>query len=93
MNWIHLHSLWIGVLADSLTFAGGFILTQDAFLRLRELRKSRVDVRFRAEFPHLVLTDDEFKAAVASVRWALAGFVLLLLGFLAQLLLRLIEAQ
>jgi hypothetical protein len=74
MNWIHLQSLWVGIIADSLTFIGGFILTRDAFLRLS-------------------LTDDEFKAAVATVRWALAGFVLLLLGFLTQLLLRLIEAQ
>jgi hypothetical protein len=93
MNWIHLHSPWVGILADSLTFIGGSILTRDAFLRLRELKKNRVDVQFRAEFPRLNLTDDEFKAALASVRWALAGFVLLLLGFLAQLLLRLMEAQ
>ena len=93
MTWIHLHSPWFGIVADSLTFIGGFILTRDAFLRLRELKKNRVDVQFRAAFPRLNLTDSEFKAAVASVRWALADFVLLFRGFLAQLLLRIAEAQ
>lgn len=81
----------IGILADSLTFVGGAILTRDAFLRLTELKKSRIDVRFSAEFPRLNLTDEEWKAAVVSLRWALAGFLLIAIGFLAQLLLRLIK--
>lgn len=93
MTSILAHHALIGILADTLTFLGGCILARDAFLHLRELKKTRVDVRFRTEFPRLNLTDDEFDAAVASVRWALTGFVLLVLGFLAQLLLRIIEAQ
>jgi hypothetical protein len=93
MSWIEAHRVSIGILADSLTFIGGSILTRDAFLRLKELNKNRIDVRFRTEFPRLNLTDDEWKTALISVRWALAGFVLLLVGFLFQLLLRLIERQ
>jgi len=93
MNWIEAHRVSIGILADSLTFLGGLILIRDAFRRLKELNKNRIDVRFRTEFPRLNLTDDEWKAAVVSVRWTLAGFVLLLVGFLSQLLLRLIERQ
>jgi hypothetical protein len=93
MIWIEGHRLSIGILADSLTFLGGLILTRDAFLRLRDLKKNRVDLRFRAEFPRIHLTDEEWKAAVISVRWTLTGFVLILLGFFFQLLLRLIEAN
>jgi len=92
MNWIHAHRLLVGIFADSLTFIGGFILARDAFLRLRELDRNRIDVQFRGEFPRLNLTDGEWRAALVSLRWVLAGFVLLLLGFLAQLLLRLAEA-
>lgn len=91
MNWLHANHVCVGILADSLTFLGGFILARDAFLRLRELKKSRIDARFRREFPRLNLTDDEWRAAVVSLRWTLAGFVLLLLGFLTQLVVRLIE--
>jgi hypothetical protein len=88
MNWIAAHHLPIGLLADSLTFLGGLILTRDAFLRLRDLKRTRTNSQFLKEFPDLKLTDNEWKAAVVSLRWVLAGFLLLLLGFLAQLLLR-----
>jgi hypothetical protein len=44
MNWIAAHRLLIGILADSLTFLGGCLLARDAFLRLNELKKNRVDV-------------------------------------------------
>jgi hypothetical protein len=91
MDWIEGHRVALGILADSFTFLGGLILTRDAFLRLRELKKSRVDVRFLREFPRLNLTDEEWKAALVSVRWTLAGFGLIVVGFLAQLLLRLVE--
>jgi hypothetical protein len=91
MNWIAAHRLLIGIFADTVTFLGGCLLARDAFLRLRELKKERVDARFRAEFPRLNLTDDEWRAAVVSLRWAFAGFVLLVLGFLMQLLLRVVE--
>jgi len=93
MNWIEAHLVSIGIFADTLTFLGGCLLARDAFLRLKELKSKRIDEGFRREFPRLNLTDDEWMSAVASLRWALAGFVLLVLGFLAQLLLRLIEAQ
>ena len=91
MNWIEGHRVALGILADSLTFLGGLILTRDAFLRLRELKKSRMDLRFRREFPRLNLTDEEWRAALVSVRWTVAGFGLIVVGFLAQLLLRLVE--
>jgi hypothetical protein len=91
MDWIEGHRAWLGILADSLTFLGGVILARDAFLRLNELKKSRIDVRFLREFPRLNLTDEEWKAALVSVRWTVAGFGLIVVGFLAQLLLRLVE--
>jgi hypothetical protein len=91
MNRIGAHHVCLGILADTLTFLGGCILTRDAFLRLKELNGKRIDQEFRRQFPRLNLTDEEWKAAVVSLRWAVTGFVLLVLGFLAQLLLRLIE--
>jgi hypothetical protein len=91
MNWIQVHRAWLGILADSLTFVGGVILARDAFLRLNELKRSRIDVRFLREFPRLNLTDEEWRAALVSLRWSLAGFGLMVIGFLAQLLVRLVE--
>ena len=91
MGWIEGHRVALGIIADSLTFLGGLILARDAFLRLRDLKESRMDVRFRREFPRLNLTDEEWRAALVSVRWTLAGFGLIVVGFLAQLLLRLVE--
>jgi hypothetical protein len=91
MHWIHAHRLAIGILADSLTLAGGLVLTRDALGRLKDLKKNRVDVQFSKEFPLLRLTDEEFKSAVVAVRWAVTGFVLILLGFLVQLILRIEE--
>ncbi len=91
MHWIHEHRALLGILADSLTFLGGFLLARDALLRLRELMKNRIDTRFRAEFPRLNLTDEEWQEAIVSLRWTLAGFVLLLVGFAFQLILRLAE--
>ncbi|HUD53942.1 MAG TPA: hypothetical protein VMR02_01855 [Terracidiphilus sp.] len=91
MHWIHEHHTAIGILAESLTFLGGFLLARDAFLRLGELTKNRIDNRFRVEFPRLNLTDEEWHEAVVSLRWTLAGFVLLVVGFAFQLLLRLVE--
>jgi hypothetical protein len=88
MEWFRANHVAIGVLADTLTFAGGCILTRDAFLRLRELRRSRMDERFRTEFPRLSLTDDEWKAALIALRWTVAGFGLMVMGFLLQLGLR-----
>jgi hypothetical protein len=92
MNWFDAHRLPIGILADGFTFLGGLILTRDAFLRLRELKSKRIDAQFRDQFPRLNLADDEWNAAVVALRWVFAGFFLLLLGFLAQLLLRFSEA-
>jgi hypothetical protein len=92
MEWFKANHVAFGVLADVLTFAGGCILTRDAFLRLRELRRSRVDQRFHREFARLNLTDDEWRAAVTGLRWTLAGLGLMVLGFLLQLGLRIMEA-
>ena len=91
MEWLRENHAALGVLADSLTFAGGCILARDAFLRLRELRRSRVDQEFKAQFPRLNLTDDELDAAVTAMRWTLAGFALMVLGFLLELVQRLAE--
>jgi hypothetical protein len=92
MEWFRANHVALGMLADSVTFAGGCILTRDALLRLRELRRSRVDQRFKEEFPKLNLTDDEWEAAIAALRWTVAGFGLMVLGFLLQLGLRAVEA-
>jgi hypothetical protein len=91
MEWLRAHQAVIGILADTLTFAGGCILTRDAFLRLQELRRSRLDERFRVEFPAVNLSDDDWRAAVKAMRWTVAGFGLMVLGFLLQLGLRLVE--
>lgn len=91
MNWIEVHHGTIGILADTLTFLGACILARDALLRLKELKSKRIDAEFRRQFPRLNLTDSEWKAAEVSLKWSLAGFVLLILGFLAQLILRLME--
>lgn len=91
MMWLHLHRVLIGVLADSLSFIGGFILARDAFLRLKELKQRRLGDRFSRSFPALNLTDEEWKAAVHALRWTFAGFALLVAGFLLQLLLRFAE--
>lgn len=91
MNWIEAHRTAIGLFADASTFLGASLLARDAFLRLRELQRKRIDEEFRREFPKLNLTDDEWRAALVSMRWALAGFILLLLGFLCQLALRFVE--
>lgn len=93
MEWFRANHLALGILADSLTFAGGCILTRDAFLRLSELRRSRLDERFKAKFSklNLNLTDVEWEAAVTAMRWTFAGFGLMVLGFLLQLVLRAVE--
>jgi hypothetical protein len=91
MPWLRAHYFAIGILADSFTFLGGLLLARDAFLRLRELQRKRIDQEFRRQFPRLNLTDDEWQAAVVSVAWSLGGFLLMVLGFLCQLLLRLAE--
>jgi hypothetical protein len=80
-----------GFLPTPSHFLGESSWPGDAFLRLNELKKSRIDVRFLREFPRLNLTDEEWNAALVSVRWTLAGFGLIAVGFLAQLLLRLVE--
>ena len=91
MEWFRANHVVIGILADTLAFVGGCILARDVFLRLRELKRNRLDERFRAEFPRLNLTDDEWRAAVTALRWTLAGFGLIVLGFLLQLGLRFVE--
>jgi hypothetical protein len=91
MSWFHAHHVLLGILADSLTFLGGFILARDAFRRLKEMKSKRISEEFRSQFPRLNLSDEEWKEAVTALRWTFAGFVLLLAGFSFQLLLRFIE--
>lgn len=93
MDLIEAHRVCIGFLADGLTFVGGCLLTRDAFLRLRELHRKRVDEEFRRQFPKLNLTDDEWHAAIVSTRWVVAGFGLMVLGFICQLLLRFVDLR
>ena len=89
MHWIQEHHLLIGIAADGLTFLGGGLLTRDAFLRLRDLKGGRTDREFHRQNPDLRLTDQELKDAKRAMRWTLAGFSLITLGFACQLLLRL----
>ena len=91
MHWAEAHRLAIGIVADSLTFLGSVILTRDALLRLKDLRNKRTDEKFRRRFSDLNLTDEEWKEATVSVRWAVAGCFLLAAGFLLQLVLRILE--
>jgi hypothetical protein len=89
MHWLHEHRFSIGILADSLTFLGGALLTRDAFRRLRDLKDKRTDDEFRLRFPQLNLTDQEWRDAIASMRWTVCGFGLIAVGFACQVLLRL----
>ncbi|MGH9597500.1 MAG: hypothetical protein ACRD3K_11950 [Edaphobacter sp.] len=91
MNFFEVHRTGIGVLADLLTFLGGACLAKDAFGKLRELKRVRTNDEFRKRLPNLNLTDKEWKAAIISMRWTLAGFGLVTVGFLFQLLLRFME--
>jgi hypothetical protein len=88
MHWLHDHRFAIGILADSLTFLGGLLLARDAFNRLQDLRNKRIDEEFRRTFPKLNLTDQEWRDAIASMRWTVGGFGLIAIGFACQLLLR-----
>ena len=58
-DWLHEHRFAIGILADSLTFLAGALLTRDAFRRLRDLNNKRNDDEFRRTFPKLNLSDEE----------------------------------
>ncbi len=91
MHWAEAHRLAAGIVADSLTFFGGLILTRDAVLRLKDLKKKRTDEEFCRRFSGLNLTDDEWKEATTSVRWAVAGCALLGAGFFLQLVVRILE--
>jgi hypothetical protein len=91
MGWVHDHRFFVGVLADFLTFLGGAFLAWDAFYRLRDLKSKRVSDEFRKTFPKLNLTDKEWKDALNSVRRALFGAILLVVGFFCQILLRFAE--
>ena len=93
MAWLESHRLTLGLLADCLTFAGAAILTRDSFKRMDDLRRKRTDQQFRKRFPQLNLTDDEWDAAVRSTKWNFAGFLLVCLGFLCQILLRCIDPK
>lgn len=93
VNWIEAHRASIGFLADGLTFVGGGLLARDALLRLRELHRSRVDEEFKRQFPKLNLTDKEWQAAIVTMRWTVAGFALMALGFACQLLLRFVDMK
>jgi hypothetical protein len=87
-HWLHEHRFSIGILADSLTFLGGALLTRDAFRRLSDLKAKRTDEEFRRTFPKLNLTDQEWRDAIAAMRWTVGAFGLIAVGFACQLLLR-----
>lgn len=89
--WIAAHRLLLGLLADTLTFLGAALLTRDSFQRLAEVNRRRTIDKIHGLYPALNFADDEWAAAVQSTRWAFAGFFLVSLGFLCQLLLRAAE--
>jgi hypothetical protein len=91
MDWVHDHRFLVGILADFQTFLGGAFLAWDAFYRLRELKNKRVSDEFRRTFPKLNLTDKDWQDALSSVRRAFFGAILLVAGFLCQILLRFAE--
>jgi len=88
MQIIQEHKFLIGVVADSLTFLGGALLARDAFRRLRDLKDKRTDDEFRRTFPKLNLSDQDWDDAIRAMRWTLAGFGLIVVGFACQLVLR-----
>jgi hypothetical protein len=92
MSFFETHRMAIGILADLLTFLGGGCLAKDAFGKLQELKRKRTDSAFRERFSKLNLTDKEWQSAIDSMWWTAAGFSLVTLGFLCQLILRFVEA-
>lgn len=92
MQWIetHLH-LVLGIAADCLTFGGALLLAGDGFQRLKELNATKINERFRAAFPNLNLADGETAHAKKSERWAWRGLSLLTLGFVLEIMVRILE--
>lgn len=80
-----------GLSADCLTFFGALVLARDGFLRLRDLSESKIEARFRKQFPNLNLEDAEEDRARASRRWALRGLVLVAAGFVFEIAARFLE--
>ncbi|HTW79765.1 MAG TPA: hypothetical protein VME23_09510 [Terracidiphilus sp.] len=83
--------LIVGISADLLTFAGGLILARDGFQRLKDLHESKIDDRFRKQFPNLNMVDAEKRRARVSVRWAWRGMILIALGFVLEIISRCLE--
>jgi hypothetical protein len=83
--------LIVGISADLLTFAGGLILARDGFQRLKDLHDSKIDDRFRKQFPNLNMVDAEKRRARVSVRWAWRGMILIALGFVLEIISRCLE--
>jgi hypothetical protein len=83
--------LIVGLSADFLTFAGGLILARDGFQRLKDLHDSKIDDRFRKQFPKLNMVDADKGRARVSVRWAWRGMILIALGFVLEIISRFLE--
>ncbi len=83
--------LVLGIGADVLTFVGALLLARDGFQRLKEVNATKVDQRIRKEFPNVNFVDTEATQAKMSEQWAWRGFVILLLGFALQIIVRIME--
>jgi hypothetical protein len=88
---LHPYVLYLGIAADTLTFAGAILLARDAFFRLADLRDSRLDEEFRRRFSELPLADTNEAQARSSLKWARRGFAVVSVGFVCQILSRLAE--
>jgi hypothetical protein len=83
--------LAVGISADFLTLVGALILARDAFNHLKDLQDRKINLAFRREFRDVQIEDDEEMAARTAVRMAARGFLILVTGFLLQVLSRLAE--
>jgi hypothetical protein len=97
-------TIYVGIAADVLTFAGSFLLAKEAVLRVRDLEDLANFTRAVQRLNELVgpptVTgqkiasdqDAEFYALRKSVKTARTGVVVVAIGFLLQLAVRVIDA-
>ena len=92
MPFLLAHRLLLGIVADTLTLAGGLVLAFEAFCRLKDLIEGRINARFKEQFPGLPLVDEEKIGAHRSVVRAYIGCAVILLGYVLEVLTRIAEA-
>ena len=85
------HKRGLGILADLLTFGGSVLLAIDAPRRLKDLHAAKTHAEFQSALPGVRLVDKEEAIAKRSRIRGIAGIYSMAIGFLVQLILRLMD--